>query len=217
MWSWSSEGARLIPECVLEGCVVEVLIPALYGVLMREVGAKALWWCSRETGDAGAFGWKTCVGESGGRVCWTVLMDRNLGLWIDSAVLVICCAQEGAEKASGAGVRSAWGGFGRLAPVLAERERSTCLFGAGLIPVFGECWCVVARLGFWAEDLSKLRRAGDGGAGGVLCGVSLRDGSVAVGFWCVRVRVMRAGLGWFRHVGRPVLAQMPDILYVCLG
>ena len=29
-----------------------------------------------------------------------------------------------------------------------ERERERCLFGAGLIPVFGECWCVVARLGF---------------------------------------------------------------------
>ena len=33
---------RLIPEGALEGYVVEVLIPALYGVLMHEVGARAL-------------------------------------------------------------------------------------------------------------------------------------------------------------------------------
>ena len=54
-------------------------MPALYGVLMREVGVRALWWCRREagTGDAGAFGWRTCVGGSqgfgriGDRLCWT--------------------------------------------------------------------------------------------------------------------------------------------------
>ena len=71
---------------------------------------------------------KGCVsGESGvwadrrqGVLDW--MMDRNLGLLIDSAVLVIFCAQEG-RKRLGAGVWSAWGRFGRLAPVLTERER----------------------------------------------------------------------------------------------
>ena len=83
------------------------------------------------------------------------MMDQNLGLLRDSAVLVIFCAQEEAEKTSGDGVRSAWGGFGRLAPILTERERQrereTCFFGAGLMPVFEECWCVVSRLGFWGR------------------------------------------------------------------
>ena len=68
-------------------------------------------------------------GESGVLADWRQgvldwMMDRNLGLLIDSAVLVICCAQEGAEKASGAGVRSAWGGFGRAGTGFGrERER----------------------------------------------------------------------------------------------
>ena len=79
--------------------------------------------------------------------------------------------RRGRKKASGARVRSAWGGFGKLAPVLADRERERRVFGAALIPVFGECWFVV-------------------------------------------VRVRRAGLGWFRHVRRPVLARMPDKLCV---
>ena len=154
VWSWSPDGARLIPEGALERCVVGVLMPALYGVLMREVGARARWWCWREAGDRGCEGfWVKDVcrgsqgfGQIGDRVCWDWMMDRNLGLLIGSAVLVICCAQEGAEKAFGAGVRSAWERFGRLAPVLTERERETCLLGAGLIPVFGECCRVVARL-----------------------------------------------------------------------
>ena len=47
-----------------------------------------------------------------------------------------------------------------------------------------------------------------------MCGVSLRDGSAAVGIWCVGGRVRRVGLGWFRHVGRPILARMLDILCV---
>ena len=42
VWSWSPDGAWLIPEGALERCVVGMLMPALYGVLMREVGARAL-------------------------------------------------------------------------------------------------------------------------------------------------------------------------------
>jgi hypothetical protein len=80
VWSWSPDGARLIPEGALEGCLVEVLIPALYGVLMREVGARALWWCRREAGDRGCGGFwveDVCRGSQGfwrigDRVCWTV-------------------------------------------------------------------------------------------------------------------------------------------------
>ena len=83
-------------------------------------------------GMRGLLGGRRVSGESGvladrRQGVLDCLMDRDFGLLIDSAVLVICCAQEGAEKASGAGVRSAWGGFGRLAPVLAERERRVSL------------------------------------------------------------------------------------------
>ena len=80
VWSWSPEDARLIPEGALEGCVVEVLILALYGVRMREVGARALWWCWREAGDRGCEGFwveDVCRGSQGfwrigDKVCWTV-------------------------------------------------------------------------------------------------------------------------------------------------
>ena len=91
------------------------------------------------------------------------MMDHNLGLLIDSAAISV---QEGAEKASGAGVRSTWGEFGGLAPVLAER----CLFGAGLMPVFEECWCLVARPGLWGKRTwLSLGGLGDGGARDVWC------------------------------------------------
>ena len=75
VWSWSPDGARLIPEGALEGFVVGVLMPARYGVLMREVGARALWLA----GDRGCGGfWVEDVcrgsqgfGQIGDRVCWT--------------------------------------------------------------------------------------------------------------------------------------------------
>ena len=106
MWSWSPEGARLIPEGALEGCLVEVLIPALYGVLMREVGARALWWCQREAGDRGCgrglLGGRHVSGESGvladrRQGVLDCLMDRNFGLLIDSGCLgdMLCTGRGG--------------------------------------------------------------------------------------------------------------------------
>ena len=94
-------------------------------------GSQGFFYGSEETG---------CVGLFDGSKFWFVDRFSCLG---------VMCAQKGAEKASGTGVWSAWGGFARLAPVLPERE--TCLFGAGLIPVFDECWCVVARQRFWSR------------------------------------------------------------------
>ena len=73
VWSWSPEGVRLIPESALEGCVMGVLMPALYSVLMREVGARALWWCRREAGYRGCRVEDVC-GESG------FLADRRQGV-----------------------------------------------------------------------------------------------------------------------------------------
>ena len=59
------------------------------------------------------------------------MMDRNLNLLINSAILVICliCAGGGAEDASRTRVRSAWGKFNELAPVLTKRGVSLKLKG----------------------------------------------------------------------------------------
>ena len=105
------------------------------------------------------------------------MMDRGLGWLRGSAILVICCVQEGGRGgASGAGVRSAWGEFGGLAPVLTKRGVSLRLRGKmydacvqGVLVCGGETWAV------GAEGLAGL-----GGAGGMvvgrMCGVSLEDG-----------------------------------------
>ena len=57
------------------------------------------------------------------------------------------CAGGGAEEASRTRVRSAWGKFNELAPVLTKRGVSLKLKGKYMMPVYRECWYMVARLG----------------------------------------------------------------------
>ena len=90
-------------------------------------------------------------------------------------------------------MRSAWGGFGRLAPVLAERERDVSLWGW-----FDTCIRRVLVCGGEARVLEQRTWVSWGRLGMVvrgMCGVSLRDGSAAVGIWCVEGRVRRVGVG----------------------
>ena len=101
----------------------------------------------------------------------------------------------GAGGASGTGVRSAWGGFGELAPVLAG---GVSLWGWGeeyMMPVCGECWCVVARLGLWGRGAWLGWGAGGmvvGGCVGCLWGIE----GAAVGSWAVwELNVLRARYG----------------------
>ena len=136
------------------------------------------------------------------------MVDRGLNWLGGSAVLVVCCVRGGAGGASGAGVRSAWGGFGELAPVLAGGGVSLGLGGRvcdacvrGVLVYGGGAWAV------GAEGLAGLGGAGGMVVGG-MCGVSLGDGGRGggllgrLGVGCVGGRMRRGGLGWFGRVGR---------------
>ena len=105
-------------------------------------------------------------------------------------------------------MRSAWGEFDGLAPVLAGRGVSLRLGGEmcdacvqGVLVCGGGTWAI------GAEGLAGLGRAGGMMVGG-MCGVSLRDGKRGdellnrLGIECVEGRVRRGGLRWFGHVGR---------------
>ena len=72
------------------------------------------------------------------------MMDQNLNLLINSAILVICYAQEGAEE------RLAWGKFNELAPVILTKKVSLWNWGddAGLSS---------ESVGIWYGDLGYER------------------------------------------------------------
>ena len=60
---------------------------------------------------------------------------------------------------------SAWGKFNELAPFLTEKDVSLKLKGKYLMPVFRECWYMVARHGLW----KRRTRLGWGGLRGLWC------------------------------------------------
>ena len=118
------------------------------------------------------------------------------------------CAGGGAEEASRTRVRSAWGKFNELAPVLTKRGVSLKLKGkiydacVQRVLVYGsETWAIKA------EDLARLRRA-ERMMVRRMCGVSLKDRKRSdellnrLGIECVENKIQRGRLRWFGHVER---------------
>ena len=114
----------------------------------------------------------------------------------------------GAEEASRTRVRSAWGKFNELAPVLTKRGVSLKLKGkiydacVQRVLVYGsETWAIKA------EDLARLRRA-ERMMVRRMCGVSLKDRKRSdellnrLGIECVENKIQRGRLRWFGHVER---------------
>ena len=87
------------------------------------------------------------------------MMDQNLNFEKFCYLGDMLCAGGGAEEASRTRVRSAWGKFNELAPVLTKRGVSLKLKGKIMMPVtesvgiWSETWAIKA------EDLARLRRA----------------------------------------------------------
>ena len=113
-----------------------------------------------------------------------------------------------AEEASRTRVRSAWGKFNELAPVLTKRGVSLKLKGkiydacVQRVLVYGsETWAIKA------EDLARLRRA-ERMMVRRMCGVSLKDRKRSdellnrLGIECVENKIQRGRLRWFGHVER---------------
>ena len=118
------------------------------------------------------------------------------------------CAGGGAEEASRTRVRSAWGQFNELAPVLTKRGVSLKLKGkiydacVQRVLVYGsETWAIKA------EDLASLRRA-ERMMVRRMCGVSLKDRKRSdellnsLGIECIENKIQRGRLRWFGHVER---------------
>ena len=116
------------------------------------------------------------------------------------------CAGGGAEDASRTRVRSTWGKFNELAPVLTKRGVSLKLKGK----IFDACVQRVLVYGSetWAMkagDLVRLRRA-ERMIVRRMCGVSLKDRKRSnellshLGIECVENKIQRARLRWFGHV-----------------
>ena len=111
-------------------------------------------------------------------------------------------------EASRTRVRSAWGKFNELAPVLTKRGVSLKLKGkiydacVQRVLVYGsETWAIKA------EDLARLRRA-ERMMVRRMCGVSLKDRKRSdellnrLGIECVENKIQRGRLRWFGHVER---------------
>ena len=105
-------------------------------------------------------------------------------------------------------VRSAWGKFNELAPILTKRGASMKLKGriydacVQRVLVYGsETW------GMKAEDLAKLMRT-ERMMVRRMCGVSLKDRKRSdellsrLGIECVETKIQRGRLRWFGHVER---------------
>ena len=105
-------------------------------------------------------------------------------------------------------MRSAWGKFNELAPVLTKRGVSLKLKGkiydacVQRVLVYGsETWAIKA------EDLARLRRA-ERMMVRRMCGVSLKDRKRSdellnrLGIECVENKIQRGRLRWFGHVER---------------
>ena len=114
----------------------------------------------------------------------------------------------GAEEAAKTRVRSAWGKFNELAPILTKRGASMKLKGriydacVQRVLVYGsETW------GMKAEDLAKLMRT-ERMMVRRMCGVSLKDRKRSdellsrLGIECVEKKIQRGRLRWFGHVER---------------
>ena len=114
----------------------------------------------------------------------------------------------GAEEAAKTRVRSAWGKFNELAPILTKRGASMKLKGriydacVQRVLVYGsETW------GMKAEDLAKLMRT-ERMMVRRMCGVSLKDRKRSdellsrLGIECVETKIQRGRLRWFGHVER---------------
>ena len=114
----------------------------------------------------------------------------------------------GAEEAAKTRVRSAWGKFNELAPILTKRGASMKLKGriydacVQRVLVYGsETW------GVKAEDLAKLMRT-ERMMVRRMCGVSLKDRKRSdellshLGIECVEKKIQRGRLRWFGHVER---------------
>ena len=112
------------------------------------------------------------------------------------------------QEASRTRVRSAWGKFNELAPVLTKRGVSLKLKGkiydacVQRVLVYGsETWAIKA------EDLARLRRA-ERMMVRRMCGVSLKDRKRSdellnrLGIECVENKIQRGRLRWFGHVER---------------
>ena len=164
--------------------------------------------------DAGAFRCRTCVGGArglGGLEAGCVGLDGGSGFELVGGFCClgdVLCAGGGAEDASGTGVRSAWGGFGGLAPVLTGGAVSLKLKGEvcdacvqGVLVYGSETWAIKA------EDLARLRRA-ERMMVRRMCGVSLKDRKRSdellnrLGIECVENKIQRGRLRWFGHVER---------------